>query len=197
MSDAQRTIDATTQLCVRSKGDALTRNYTTNDRMLRYRRIKQHFFMDTFFATKQSKQTTCGNTCMQLFVTDKGFVYVVPMPSKSDVPKALKLFAKEIGAPSAIICDAAGEQISKDVKSICRKMGTALRVLEENTPWANRAKLYIGLVKEAVRKDMKESDCPIALWDYCAERRVRIHNLTAKNLLQLDGQTATLFFNHR
>ena len=111
------------------------------------------------------------------------------MPSKSDVPKALKLFAKEIGAPSAIICDAAREQISKDVKSICRKMGTALRVLEENTPWANRAELYIGLVKEAVRKDMKESDCPIALWDYCAERRVRIHNLTAKNLLQLDGQT--------
>jgi hypothetical protein len=61
---------------------------------------------------------------------------------------------------------------------------------------ANRAKLYIGLVKEAVRKDMKESDCPIALWDYCAEHRVRIHNLTtAKNSLQLDGQTPS-FFNH-
>ena len=88
-----------------------------------------------------------------------------------------------------IICDAAREQISKDVKSICRKMGTALCVLEENRPWANRAKLYIALVKEAVRKDMKESDCPIALWDYCAERRERIHNLTSKNSLQLDGQT--------
>jgi hypothetical protein len=35
MSDAQRTIDATTQLCVQSKGDSLTRNYATNDRMLR------------------------------------------------------------------------------------------------------------------------------------------------------------------
>jgi hypothetical protein len=67
-------------------------------------------------------------------------------------------------------------------------MGTALRVLEENTPWANCAELYIGLVKEAVQKDMKESDCPIALWDYCAERHVQIHNLTAKNLFQLDGQ---------
>jgi hypothetical protein len=127
---------------------------------------------------------------MQLFVTDKGFVYVVPMTTKGEVTKAIKLFAKEIGAPDAIICDAAREQeISKEVRSFCTKMGTALCVLEENTPWANRAELYIGIVKEAVRKDMKESNCPLAFWDYCTERRVRIHNLTAKNLFQLDGQT--------
>ena len=44
-------------------------------------------------------------------------------------------------------------------------------------------------MKEAVRNDMHESDSPIALWDYCAERHVRVHNLTAKNLFQLDGQT--------
>ena len=42
---------------------------------------------------------------------------------------------------------------------------------------------------------MKESDCPLALWDYCVERRARINNLTAKNLFQLHGtnaHTATL-----
>ena len=100
--------------------------------------------MDTFFATRRAKQTSRGNTCMQLFITDKGFVYVVPLPCKADVPKALKLFAKEIGAPSAIICDAACDQVSKEAKTLCRKMGTALRVLEENTPWANRAELFIG-----------------------------------------------------
>jgi hypothetical protein len=99
---------------------------------------------------------------MQLFVTDKGFVYVVPMTARSDVSKAIKLFAKEIGAPDAIVCDAAREQILKEVRTFCTKMGTALRVLEEDTPWANRAELYIGLVKEAPRKDMKESDCPLA-----------------------------------
>ena len=69
MSDAQRTIDATTQLCVRSKGDALTRNYTTNDRMLRYRRIKQHFFKYTVFATKQSNHpcvVTHACNCLSL-----------------------------------------------------------------------------------------------------------------------------------
>jgi hypothetical protein len=42
------------------------------------------------------------------------------------------------------------------------EIGTTLRVLEEGTPWANKAELYIGLIKEAVRKDMKDSNCPLA-----------------------------------
>ena len=127
---------------------------------------------------------------MQLFVTDKGFVHVIPMRKKSEVPLALKMFAKEIGAPDAIICDADCEQISQQVRDFCHKIGTSLRVLEEGTPWANRAELYIGLVKEAVHKDLKESDSPIVFWDYCAERHARINNLTARNLFQLEGRNA-------
>jgi len=124
---------------------------------------------------------------MQLFVTDKGFVYVIPMQSKGDVPKALKQFAKMIGAPEdAVICDAAGEQTSKEVKKFCNQIGTTLRVLEENTPWANRAELYIGLIKEAIRKDMKETNSPLVFWDYCAKRCAKINNMTAKDLFQLD-----------
>jgi hypothetical protein len=65
-----------------------------------------------------------------------------------------------------------------------------LQVLEEGTPWANKAELYIGLIKEAVRKDMKESDCPLVSWDYCVERRARINNLTAKDPSQLHGSNA-------
>ena len=52
------------------------------------------------------------------------------------------------------------------------------------------AELYIGLLKEAVRKDMKDTDSPLRFWDYCAERRVKINNLTAKNLFQLHGSNA-------
>ena len=117
---------------------------------------------------------------MQLFVMDKGFVYVVPMKSKSQLPQALKMFAKEIGAPDTIVCDAAGEQVLHEVKHFCHRIGTSLRIfLEEGTPWANRAELYIGLLKEAVRKDMKQSNCPLVFCDYCFERRARINNLTA------------------
>ena len=87
---------------------------------------------------------------MKLSVTDKGFVHVIPMKKRSEVLLVLKMFAKEVGTPDAIICDAAREQISQSVRDFCYKIGTSLRVLEEGTPWANRAKLYIGLLKEAV-----------------------------------------------
>lgn len=143
--------------------------------------------MDTFFATKKAGKSTWGHTCCQLFVTDKGFVYVVPMKSKSEVLQAVKQFAKEVGAPEALICDAVREQKSEEVKKFCNEIGTTLRVLEEGTPWANKAELYIGLIKTAVGKDMKESNSPLAFWDYCIERRARINNLMARDLFQLHG----------
>ena len=51
--DARRTIETTTQTSVRTQDPTLSRNYGTNDRMLRYRHIQDYFFMDTFFATKK------------------------------------------------------------------------------------------------------------------------------------------------
>jgi hypothetical protein len=93
--------------------------------------------------------------CCKLFVTCKGFVYVVPLKSKSNVLNAVKQFAKEIGAPAALIFDMSGEQTSQPMRKFCHEIGTSLRVLEEETPWANKVERYIGLIKEAVRKDMK------------------------------------------
>ena len=82
--------------------------------------------MDTCFASKKGGKPIRGNTCWQLFVTNKVFVYVVPMLKKSDVPQALRQFTKEIGAPDAIICDLGGEQMSLEVKKYCNDIGTTL-----------------------------------------------------------------------
>jgi hypothetical protein len=112
------------------------------------------------------------------------------MKSKKEVLQAVKQFAKEIGAPDAIIHDPSGEQTSDALRKFCNEIGTTLRALEEGTQWANRAELYIGLIKAAVRKDMKESNSPLVFWDYCVERRARINNLTAKDLFQLHGSNA-------
>ena len=60
-------------------------------------------------------------------------------------------------------------------------------LLEEGTPWSNKAELYIGLLKEAIRKDMRESHSPLAFWDYCVERRACVHNLTVKSRFNLHG----------
>ena len=65
-----------------------------------------------------------------------------------------------------------------------------LHVLEEGTPWANKAELYIGLIKEAVWNDMKDSNCPLAFWDYCVERRAQINNMMAKDMFKLHGSNA-------
>jgi hypothetical protein len=99
-------------------------------------------------------------------------------------------FAKEIGAPDALIFDMSGEQTSQPMHKFCHEIGTSLGVLEEGTRWANKAELYIGLIKEAVQKDMKESNCPLVLLDYCVERRARINNLTAKDVFKLRGMNA-------
>ena len=82
--------------------------------------------MDTFFATKKGGTSSRGNSCCQLFVTDKGFIYVVTMKHKSEVLSAIKQFAKEVGTPDAIMSDMAKEQISQDVCNICNTIGTTL-----------------------------------------------------------------------
>ena len=57
--------------------------------------------MDTFFANKKGGQSSRGHTSCQLFVTDKGFIYVVPMKRKSEVILAIKQLAKEVGSPDS------------------------------------------------------------------------------------------------
>ena len=110
------------------------------------------------------------------------------MRRKSEVLQVIKQFAKEIGAPTSIIVDMASEQMSQEVRKFCNDIGTTLQALEEGTPWSNKAELYIGLLK-AVRKDMRESDSPMCLWDYCVERQAKINNLTAKDNFKLHGMT--------
>ena len=166
----------------------LSRHFSTNDRMLRYRRIKSNFFTDTMFVTKSAKSLR-GYTMLQLFVSDKGYISVYPMEKKSDFRDCLHLFCKEVGVPEILVVDPSGEQTSKPVRRFCIQVGTTLKLLEESTQWANRAELYVGLLKESIRQDLRKSHCPMILWDYCAQRRALIHNLTPRDLFSTYKQT--------
>ena len=55
---ARQTIDKTTQHSKRVDNPKMSRNYSTGDRMLRYRRIKEYFFMDTLLITKTKGATS-------------------------------------------------------------------------------------------------------------------------------------------
>eukprot|EP00957_Ditylum_brightwellii_P022147 1670967-Ditylum_brightwellii.AAC.1 len=66
--------------------------------------------MGTFFATKKAHKSTR-----------------VPLKSKGEVLLVVELFAKEVGAPDAFICDADGEQTSHPMRAFCTEIGTTLR----------------------------------------------------------------------
>ena len=71
--DAQLTIDNATQRCVRKTNPSLKRDFSTNYRMLRCKRLDKYFYMDTFHATESKTLNSLRkNTCCKLFVTDKG-----------------------------------------------------------------------------------------------------------------------------
>ena len=61
-------------------------------------------------------------------------------------------------------------QKARDVKGFLMGIGTTLKALEAETQHENQAKLLMGMFKEAMRKDLSESNSPIVLWDYCMER---------------------------
>ena len=43
-------------------------------------------------------------------------------------------------------------------------------MLEEGTPWSNKAELYTSLINHLIQKDVKEIYCSLILWDYCAKK---------------------------
>ncbi len=191
LETAKRTVQATTQHAVRSSEyPSLSRRYRTNDKMLRYDRLDTDIFMDTLLSTQDKKlagKTMRGNTCAQVFVSDFGFVYFVPMERRDEVYSSVKKLFKHVGVPNAIVCDSAPEQISKRTRDLCIDSSCQIKNLEKDTPWANRAERYIGLMKDAIRADLKKSDCPMKFWDYCGERRYKIMNATARDIAGLDG----------
>ena len=74
--------------------------------------------------------------------------------------------------------DAHQAQTSNKIQRLYDQVCTTPCILEKGTPWTNRAELYIDLLKEAVRKDMRESNSPMVLWNYAIEQRAAIHNLS-------------------
>ena len=57
--------------------------------------------------------SSCGHKPTKLFISDKLFVYVVPMKEKTEIPQVLKDFYEEIGVPVDLIFDTVGVLVQK------------------------------------------------------------------------------------
>ena len=124
---AARTLEVTTQLNCQGGSDNLSRHFSTNDRMLRYRRIESELYTDTFFVTGKAWSTQ-GYNYMQIFVSDNGYVKLYPMSKVSEYPQALKQFAKDVGATEVLISDPNPVHKSKYVKAFCNQIETTLKI---------------------------------------------------------------------
>ena len=195
--EAQKTLDQTTQHGRYSYDTTISREFPTNDRGLRYKRLVDTvFFTDTMFVTGKAKSTRGYKAC-QVFVSDKGFVWIKLMKSieMAEFLLALKGFVKEVGIPESLVCDPHRSQTAQEVRRFLYEVGTTLRVLERGTQWANLAERFIGILKNGTRADLAESNAPMVFWDYALERRAAIMNLTARGNHKLGGlnpYTATL-----
>lgn len=129
---AEETINKNSHLNKQSAENLLSRQYSTNDRMLQYKRINSLFYTDNFFAKNAGELTRCY-TCMQIFVSEKGYAAVYPMHSMSEFKDCLHMFCKEIGVPETLVRDKAGEQTSNAVKHFSNQIGLKLHILEEST----------------------------------------------------------------
>ena len=111
------------------------------------------------------------------------------MQSQKELQTALHWFCKQVCVPVSLVVDGHLSQASPTVRQLCDQVDTTLQVLETGNPWENRAELYIGLLKEAVRRDTRQSNLPMSLWCYCIERRSNIHNAITRPLFQAQGRS--------
>ena len=189
---AKKTIQATTQLAVRTVNEpSLTRKFSSNDRMLRYSRLATDTFMDTMFASAKIGPSQRGFTSCQVFATEFGHVFVVPMSSKKgiEIAQAIKRYFKEIGVPEHLVCDQAREQVKGEARILCNEAGCHVVELEKGTPASNRAEKAIKILKDGAKRDLFQSDSPMVFWCYCVERRADIINATVRSNYLLQGQT--------
>ena len=84
----------------------------------------------------------------------------------------------------------AGEQTSLELRKLCSDIVTTITFLEDVTLWANKAELYIGIIKEAIQKDIKEYNWPLVFWYFYVEQRALIKRLTTKDTFKLHGMNA-------
>jgi hypothetical protein len=136
---ATKTRQVTTQRGLRSMTDHLCRRYRTKHDALRYNQLggrHGRFYSNTLFASKKSLH---GNTVAQIFANDIGYMYLMPMKSKSEAPYALNEFIQDIGIPSQLHTDEAKELTIGRWKEICQTHGIKQTQTEPHSPFQNRA----------------------------------------------------------
>ena len=122
---ARRTLEFTTQRVIwKVLHPSLSHRFRTNDRQLRYRRLRHNVFGDTLLAGTKSKR---GNKYAEVFVTKCGWSRAFTIAKKGYAHEALSLLFQRDGVPPKMIVDGLKEQTLGDFKRKVEEDGCHLR----------------------------------------------------------------------
>ena len=186
---AQRTLKSTTQLSTRHLNGKIHRRVRTKVHQRRYRQLWGHlsrFSSDTF---KSKVKSLRGNNYFQLFCNNGAFTKTYSMKGKKESHLALNRFLHEIGIPSELHTDGAGEMVHGEWNTLCQRYKIYRTYTEPHSPWQNIAERTGGIIKAKTRDLMRRTNTPLVLWDYCTEYTSELRCMTATNLFDLDGRT--------
>ena len=182
---AQATIDRTTQLMVRTcLYPTLSRRYSTNDRLCRYRRLQHMMFSDTGFSNVQSQR---GNKCCQFYASG-GWARAFPMRVKSEAHDSLSLVFQRDGVPPAMILDGSKEQVCGMFRRKLKEAACQLRQTEPYSPWQQAAEGAIREIKRCSSRMMLTTRSPKVLWDHSIELAALIRSHTASEIFSANGE---------
>jgi len=150
INTAKLTLKATTQHGLCHALHPIHCCYRTNHMSLRYNRLN----------------TTLNNRCAQLFCSE-GYTRVYPLAWKLEAGVALQEFIEDVGIPSEMGCDGAGnEQVGPKSDSVktCSRVHGKMRRTEPHSPGQKQAGM-IGETKKRWTTKMS-ANVPGRVWDY-------------------------------
>ena len=135
---ACRTLERTTQRGVRMiSHPSLSSRFQTNDRQLRYKRLRH----DVFTNMMQSKTKLCqGELYSQVYTTGFHWCRAHLMKLKSDAHNLLSLLFQCNGVPPKLIMDGSKEQTLGRFKKKCQDADCRIKQTKPYSPWQNAAK---------------------------------------------------------
>jgi hypothetical protein len=162
--------------------------YPTNDRMLRYNRLRHPVFSDTLVAGTKSFRPRLSQYG-QVYSTSFGWTRIHPMRQKSEAHNTLDLLFKRDGVPPEMVVDGSKEQTLGDFARKCREASCYLKQTEPYSPWMNNAETAIRETKRGSSRKMIKTGSPKRLWDHCIELEALVRSNTALEIYALEGQT--------
>ena len=112
LQNARNTLLSTTQNSLRKVGDRdAGKRFTIRAHQRQYHQLGglySHFGSDTFIFNVKSLR---GNNIVQVFCNKSGYIKSYPLEKRSLAPQSLDRLFREVGVPSDIITDGAGELV--------------------------------------------------------------------------------------